>query len=162
MDINAPERVDLETRIRAEHPDELRLWLRLLACTQWIERDIRSRLRTEFDTTLPRFDFMAQLERFPDGLYMSELSHRMMVTGGNVTAITDQLEAAGWAERVEVTGDRRATRVRLTSAGSAQFRAMAQVHEGWVEHAFSSLSAAEIAVLHQLLGKVRRHFLETT
>ncbi|MES2973176.1 MAG: MarR family transcriptional regulator, partial [Pseudomonadota bacterium] len=87
--------MDLEARAHSEHPDALRLWLRLLTCTQLIEKQVRSGLREQFDTTLPRFDLMAQLERSPDGLKMNELSRRMMVTGGNVTGITDQLVAEG-------------------------------------------------------------------
>ena len=84
---------DTETRATSEHAPDLRLWLRTLACTNLIENYIRSRLRSDFGITLPRFDLMAQLERSPQGLKMGELSKRMMVTGGNVTGITDQLVA---------------------------------------------------------------------
>ena len=118
-------------------------------------------MRTQFETTLPRFDLMAQLERAPDGLRMNELSRRMMVTGGNVTGITDQLEAEGLVERVEVEGDRRAYRVRLTPRGRRQFNTMAQAHEGWIVDAFAGLDAAEIKTLRTLLGKVKDHFQET-
>ena len=92
----------------------LRIWLRLLTCTQLIERAVRSRLRERFGTTLPRFDLMAQLERHPEGLKMNELSRLLMVTGGNVTAIVDQLEKEGLVERLDEPADRRAFRVRLT------------------------------------------------
>jgi DNA-binding MarR family transcriptional regulator len=157
--------MDLEARAHSEHPEELRLWLRLMTCTQQVERQVRARLRTEFGTTLPRFDLMAQLERVPDGLKMRELSDRMMVTGGNVTGITDQLVAEGLVERVDVAGDRRAYRVRLTPRGRAQFRAMAQQHEQWIVEAFAGLGARDITTLHRLLGKVKQHtqhnFLET-
>jgi len=153
--------MDLEARAHSEHPDELRLWLRLLTCTQLIEKQLRTELRTQFETTLPRFDLMAQLERAPDGLRMNELSRRMMVTGGNVTGITDQLEAEGLVERVEVEGDRRAYRVRLTPRGRRQFNTMAQAHEGWIVDAFAGLDAAEIKTLRTLLGKVKDHFQET-
>ena len=152
--------MDLEARAHSEHPDELRLWLRLLTCTQLVERELRTRLRDEFETTLPRFDLMAQLERVPSGLRMSELSRRMMVTGGNVTGITDQLEAEGLVERVPVEGDRRAFSVRLTPAGRKQFKAMAERHESWIVDAFAGLSSTEIQALHQLLGKVKHHFQE--
>ena len=154
--------MDLEARAHAEHPDELRLWLRLLTCTQLIERQVRTDLREEWGTTLPRFDLMAQLEREPEGLRMNELSRRLMVTGGNVTGITDQLEAEGLVERVPVEGDRRAFHVRLTPAGRQQFQAMAQAHEQWIVDAFAGLTSAEIRTLHQLLGRVKQHFLETT
>ena len=152
--------MDLEARAHAEHPEELRLWLRLLTCTLLAERELRTRLRDEFETTLPRFDLMAQLERVPSGLRMSELSRRMMVTGGNVTGITDQLEAEGLVERVPVEGDRRAFSVRLTPAGRKQFKAMAERHESWIVDAFAGLSSTEIQALHQLLGKVKHHFQE--
>jgi DNA-binding MarR family transcriptional regulator len=110
--------MDKEARLQgttpAEHPEALRLWLRMLTCTQLIETRVRAALREQFDTTLPRFDLMAQLERAPEGLKMNELSRRMMVTGGNVTAITDQLVSEGLVQRCDVAGDRRAYRVQLT------------------------------------------------
>lgn len=154
--------MDLEARVHSEHPDELRLWLRMLTCTQLVEKEIRSGLREQWGSTLPRFDLMAQLERAPEGLRMNELSRRMMVTGGNVTGITDQLEGEGLVERVEVEGDRRAFRVRLTALGRRQFKAMAAAHEGWIVEAFAGLDQREVRALHQLLGKVKQHFFQET
>ncbi len=150
--------MDMEARGHSEHPQALRLWLRMLTLTQLIEKQVRTQLREQFDTTLPRFDLMAQLERKPDGLKMNELSRRMMVTGGNVTGITDQLVAEGLVERVLVEGDRRAYLVRLTPRGRTQFGEMARQHESWIVTAFDSLSPAEAQALHQLLGKVKQHY----
>ncbi|MGZ5182555.1 MAG: MarR family winged helix-turn-helix transcriptional regulator [Ramlibacter sp.] len=149
--------MDMEARAHSEHPEALRLWLRLLTCTQLVEKEVRAQLRERFDTTLPRFDLMAQLERAPEGMKMNELSRRMMVTGGNVTGITDQLVTEGLVDRVEVAGDRRACRVRLTPKGRKLFQEMAQQHEGWIVQAFSALTVREVATLHRLLGKVKRH-----
>ena len=153
--------MDLEARLHgaapSEHPEALRLWLRMLTCTQLIEKQVRSHLRAQFDTTLPRFDLMAQLERAPDGMKMKELSRRMMVTSGNITGITDQLVAEGLVERMDVEGDRRAYRVRLTPQGRQQFIDMAHQHEQWIVEAFSALSERDIKTLHRLLGKVKEH-----
>lgn len=149
--------MDLEARVHSEHPEALRLWLRLLTCTQLVEKQLRSQLRERFDTTLPRFDLMAQLERAPDGLKMNELSRRMMVTGGNITGITDQLVTEGLVDRVDVQGDRRAYRVRLTPKGRKLFHEMARQHESWVVEAFAGLSDRDVATLHKLLGKVKDH-----
>jgi DNA-binding MarR family transcriptional regulator len=149
--------MDIEARAHSEHPEALRLWLRLLTCTQLVEKQVRTNLRERFETTLPRFDLMAQLERAPDGLKMNELSRRMMVTGGNVTGITDQLVAEGLVERIEVEGDRRAYRVCLTAKGRKQFHDMARQHEDWILEAFSGLTDKEISTLHKLLGKVKEH-----
>jgi DNA-binding MarR family transcriptional regulator len=147
--------MDMEARAHSEHPEALRLWLRMLTCTQLVEKQVRGLLRERFDTTLPRFDLMAQLERAPDGLKMNELSRRMMVTGGNVTGITDQLVAERLVERIDVEGDRRAYRVRLTAKGRKQFHDMAREHEDWIVQAFSGLTDKDIASLHKLLGKVK-------
>ena len=149
--------MDMEARAHSEHPEALRLWLRLLTCTQIVKKQVRSQLRERFDTTLPRFDLMAQLERAPDGLKMNELSRRMMVTGGNVTGITDQLVAEGLVDRVDVEGDRRAYRVRLTPKGRKLFHDMAHQHESWIVDAFAGLSEKDISTLHKLLGKVKDH-----
>src|SRR3989338_9581939 len=149
--------MDMEARGHREHPEALRLWLRLLTCTQLIEKQVRGQLREQFDTTLPRFDLMAQLERNPDGLKMNELSRRMMVTGGNVTGITDQLVAEGLVERMDVEGDRRAYRVRLTPQGRELFNTMARQHEQWIVEAFAALGERDIATLYRLLGKVKEH-----
>lgn len=154
--------MDMEARGHSEHPEALRLWLRLLTCTQLVEKTVRSQLRTQFDTTLPRFDLMAQLERHPEGLKMNELSRRLMVTGGNVTGITDQLVTESLVERVDVIGDRRAFRVRLTARGRRQFSEMARAHEAWIVSAFESLSPREVASLHKLLGKVKQHHQSAT
>ena len=151
--------MDMEARAHSEHPEALRLWLRMLTCTQLVEKQVRSLLRERFDTTLPRFDLMAQLERAPAGLKMNELSRRMMVTGGNVTGITDQLVSEGLVERIDVEGDRRAYRVRLTAKGRKQFNDMAQEHESWIVQAFSGLGEKDIATLYRLLGKVKDHTL---
>jgi DNA-binding MarR family transcriptional regulator len=83
----------------------------------------------------------------------------MMVTGGNVTGITDQLVTEGLVDRVDVEGDRRAYRVRLTPRGRKLFNEMAQQHEQWIVDAFAALSDKDIAALHRLLGKVKDHAL---
>jgi DNA-binding MarR family transcriptional regulator len=152
--------LDLEARAHSEHAHELRLWLRLLTCSQLIEKRVRAGLREQFDTTLPRFDLMAQLERHPEGLKMKELSHRLMVTGGNVTGITDQLVNEGLVERLDVDGDRRAFRVALTEHGRTTFTEMARQHEQWIVDAFEGLSPRDLESLHKLLGKVKAHQLD--
>lgn len=148
---------DLETRLAEDHHQALKLWLRLLTCTNLITAEIRTRLREEFDTTLPRFDLLAQLERHPEGLKMSELSKRMMVTTGNVTGITDQLEAEGLVRREPDPQDRRAYTVKLTPQGRKVFAQMAQEHEGWVIDLFEGLSSREKDLMYTLLGKLKTH-----
>ena len=148
---------DLETRLTQDHHQSLKLWLRMLSCTVRIENEIRSRLRNEFGITLPRFDLMAQLERHPEGLRMGELSKRMMVTGGNITGITDQLEQEKLVVRVPDPKDRRAYSVKLTAAGRRAFERMASVHEGWIAELLSGVSAQDKSKLILLLSQMKQH-----
>jgi DNA-binding MarR family transcriptional regulator len=149
--------LDVESRLTDDHHQSLKLWLRMLSCTTLIESEIRSRLRTEFDITLPRFDLMAQLDRHPEGLRMGELSRRLMVTGGNVTGITDQLEREGLVLRAPVPDDRRAYSVKLTAAGRRAFTRMASVHESWISELMAGLSGAEKGLLIDLMSKMKQH-----
>ncbi|MBS0579187.1 MAG: MarR family transcriptional regulator [Proteobacteria bacterium] len=149
--------VDAETRIRDDHHLSVRLWLRLLSLTKHIEGVVRQQLQSNFQTTLPRFDLMAQLERARHGLKMSELSQRMMVTGGNVTGITDGLEKEGLVVREVDAGDRRVYRVRLTPEGQRQFRRMAADHEQWVIALFDGMSERAKEQLVGLLGELKQH-----
>lgn len=159
---NQPVLVDRETATDERDHTSLRLWLRLLTCTTLIENRVRANLRADFKTTLPRFDLMAQLARHPEGLKMGELSKLMMVTGGNVTGITDQLEKDGLVERVTLPGDRRAWQVHLTAKGREIFIGMATAHEDWIVSWMSSLDIEEQHALHTLLGKLKQGVREKT
>lgn len=149
--------LDLETRTKKSDHQALRLWLRLLSCTVGIEKKIRVRLRREFNTTLPRFDLMAQLERSAGGLRMNELSKQLMVSGGNVTGITDQLEREGLVVRTAYPGDRRAYTVKLTDIGLKRFREMAARHEQWIVELLGGLSREEQETLINELWKLKAH-----
>ncbi|GAB3471150.1 MarR family transcriptional regulator [Massilia terrae] len=151
------EALDLASRLTIDHHQSLKLWLRMLSCTVRIENEIRSRLRETFDITLPRFDLMAQLERHPEGLRMGELSKRMMVTGGNITGITDLLEREKLVLRVPDPKDRRAFSVKLTDAGRAAFAEMAAVHERWIEELLCDVAVDDKARLIELLSQMKRH-----
>ena len=155
-------RIDREFIARQDDHRALRIWLRLLTCTQLIEKRVRAGLREQFATTLPRFDLMAQLERHPEGLKMNELSRLLMVTGGNVTAIVDQLEKEALVERLDEPADRRAFRIRLTRAGERSFAEMARAHEEWVIELLAGLSRREHEKLLKLLAKVKSHAVEVT
>jgi DNA-binding MarR family transcriptional regulator len=146
-----------EARAQSSDHSAVKLWLRLLACSTQIEQEIRTRLRQRFATTLPRFDYLAQLERHPEGLRMNALSRYLMVTGGNVTGLTDQLVAEGHVQRLADPTDRRSLIVRLTPAGRAQFLRMAAEHEAWLVELFDGFDPAHKEALYEMLGRLRVH-----
>jgi len=146
-----------EARARSGDHAALKLWLRMLSCVTEIEAEIRRRLRERFGITLARFDYLAQLHRHKDGLKMRDLSRYLMVTGGNVTALTDELETDGLVVRANSPSDRRAWIVRLTPEGRRGFEAMAREHEQWILELFAALDARAVQQLHQHLGALRMH-----
>lgn len=149
------ENIGLEGRMAADDHQSLKVWLRLLSCSTQIETEIKKRLRAEFGMTLARFDYLAQLHRHPGGLRMSALSRFLMVTGGNVTGLTDELEKEGLVERVAEPDDRRSYRVSLTRKGRRLFAKIAAVHETWVISFFAGISAPQKGQLLDLLGRLR-------
>lgn len=150
-----------EARAQGDDHLDVKVWLRLLACSTEIEQYIRQRLRARFGTTLPRFDYLAQLERHPDGLRMNALSRYLMVTGGNVTGLTDQLVKDGLVERLDDLEDRRSYRVTLTPQGRTDFARMAAEHEQWLTELFGGLPGADKDALYHQLGHLRQHLNAT-
>jgi DNA-binding MarR family transcriptional regulator len=153
--ISVQEPFDHESRVEQSDHQAIRLWLRLLTCTNLIERHLRNRLRAEFDTTLPRFDLMAQLAREPEGLTMGDLSQRMMVSGGNVSGIASQLQAEGLISREPVSGNRRAFCVTLTALGEKRFAEMASAHEAWIVNCLAEVSGAEHEHMMSMLKQIK-------
>ena len=150
-----------EARARTEDHAALKLWLRMLASTTQIEAEIRRRLRERFGISLARFDYMAQLYRHREGLKMRVLSRYLMVTGGNVTGLTDELEREGVVARAPSPEDRRAWIVSLTPKGRADFEAMASEHEQWILEMFSGLDMKTIKQMHAQLGELRVHVMRS-
>ena len=128
---------------------------RLLTCTTLIEAEIRRRLQAHFDVTLPRFDLLAQLDKAENGLILGDVSKRMMVSAGNVTAIVDRLVASGAITRAPAPHDRRVQVIRMTPEGRAAFKAMARQHGDWIGDMFDDLTPKEMEALMGLLSKLK-------
>jgi len=146
-----------EARANANDPASVRLWLRLLSCSTQLEQHIRVRLRERFGTTLPRFDYLAQLDRHPEGLRLNTLSRYLMVTGGNITALTNQLIADGLIERLPDPHDGRSSIVRFSRTGRRRFQRMSAAHEQWLAELFDGFDAPHRDSLYALLGRLRVH-----
>lgn len=138
------------TKPRARYDSDLskarlRLWLKLLKSSRAIEDEVRRRLRSEYGSTLPRFDVMSALDRSEDGLKMGEISKRLRVSNGNITGIVDKLTEDGLALRVPIPGDRRAQLVRLTKRGKQEFKKHAKAHEQWISEILRGLDEDDVA-----------------
>lgn len=151
----APQAMGHEARASEEDHQSLRLWLRLLSCTNQLEGELRRRLHAQFGMSLSRFDYLAQLHRHADGLSMTALSSYLMVTGGSVTGLTNELVKEGLVTREVDENDRRSFTLRLTASGRKSFERIAEAHESWVVALFAGLGVADRDRLSDLLGRLR-------
>ncbi len=133
----------------------LRLWLRIVSCTQMVEQEIRTMLREKYDTTLPRFELMAALDRVPDGLTMGELSGWLMVTKGNVTGIAERLSEDGYIKRTPTPTDRRSFCVTLTPRGKKHFKEIENAYEQLLDRLFSEVSLDDSDMFTGVLARVK-------
>lgn len=129
----------------------LRLWLRLLKSTRYVEDEVRRRLRSECSSTLPRFDVMSALARSPRGLKMNEISKLLQVSNGNITGIVDRLADVGLVLRITPPDDRRSQLIRLTPKGHEEFARNAHAHEAWIDEIFGGLNEDDVdSMIHRL------------
>ncbi|WP_201797142.1 MarR family winged helix-turn-helix transcriptional regulator [Vibrio penaeicida] len=135
----------------------LRLWLRILGVSQTVQSELRQNFRVEFNSTLPRFDVLATLARYEEGMKMSDLSKALRVSGGNVTGIIDRLIEDEFVERAVMPNDRRASCVSLTELGRKEFEVQAKAHETWVNDLLISLDDESLDTLCQQLDDIIHH-----
>ena len=139
----------------ASGPLDLRVWVRLLSCVMQMEKRIRRNFVDQFDTTLPRFDVMASLDRYPEGQTMGDLSRSLLVSKGNVTAIVRQLEAQKLVISTVDPNDRRSSIVALTGEGQHLFDEMAAAHHGWIQQLMAEFPRTRQRELFDLLADLK-------
>lgn len=136
-------------------PMDVRVWLRMLSCTMTVEKTLRRNFLEKFNTTLPRFDVMASLDRHARGQTMGQLSRALLVSNGNVTAIVRQLEESGLVERRSDPDDRRSFIVALSAEGKVEFDRLAAAHHNWIAEAFAKVSPTTQTQLYDLLAELK-------
>lgn len=133
----------------------LKLWIRMLGVTRQVENQLREFLRVRHDTTLPRFDVMAALHRWRDGLTMTELSRTLLISNGNATTVVNRLVKDGMVSRIHSEEDRRRITVKLTPMGLAMFEAVAAEHREMVDGLFDGLDGEDLDLMRDVLRRLR-------
>jgi len=146
--------------IREKHDGALadrssvRLWLRLLSCAMAIEKDVQRRFAAR-GATLARFDVLAALDRNRRGMTMGALSRALLVSNGNVTQLVQKLARDGLVRMTTSSADRRASIVRLTPKGRAEFAGLAAAHHDWIDALVAGMDAPARENLYQALGDLK-------
>lgn len=154
---------DLSTDLHSQAPVDadtlamrrLKLWIRMLGVTRQVENQLREFLRVDHDTTLPRFDVMAALHRWRDGLTMTELSRTLLISNGNATTVVNRLVKDGLVMRILSEEDRRRITVKLTPKGLATFESVAAEHREMVDGLFGDLDQADLDAMRGVLRRLR-------
>lgn len=87
--------------------------------------------------TLPQYRVLAHVTASPERA--SAIAARAAVSRPSLTGLLDGLEAKGWVERVEVSGDRRGVSLEVTPTGRA---ALARAEKAMTAHLHDVLNAA--------------------
>lgn len=132
--------------------EEVQLWQRLQYNHATVQNYIRDKLRLQFNTTLPRFDVMAQLALHKKGIKMGDLSAILMVSNGNITSIALQLEKDSLVERITNDSDRRSTLIKLTAKGLRQYNKIEKAYRGWLNDLFQKFSPSQTRKLNKSLS----------
>lgn len=132
-----------------------------LALTTWVKlarafsllykksvEDIR-----RYGLTQPQFAVIEVLGHLGP-LKVGEICSKMLVTGGNMTLVLDNIEKLGYIERVHSKQDRRAILVQLTDKGQNIFDSVFHQHAEQITKLISVLSADEQKNLGDLLKKL--------
>lgn len=138
---------------------ETRLWLQLLSLHGEIFASLNAVLSSEFALSLAKFDVLAQLDRYPDGMALGQLSQNLKVSGGNVSGLVQRLLADDLISKAMSSEDRRSFIVRLTPKGATLFRKAADVHKKHLSKRLENVPARELdtalSVLKSLASKIR-------
>ena len=144
------------TRLSSEHSkNALRAWLLLLKTCNEMERFTNTRLQANYQTSLSRFDVLANLDQAGGSMSIGQLAKKLIASSGNISRLLDRMIEDDLIERHPNPADRRVNDVSLTRSGRALFRKMARDHENWVDHIFGATANEDIAELLRHLASIR-------
>ncbi len=130
----------------------LTTWVKLARAFSSFNRKSVESIRS-FGLTQPQFAVIEVLGHLGQ-LKVGELCDKMLVSGGNMTLVLDNLEKLGYIERTHSKEDRRAINVNLTSHGLKTFEEVFKIHAENISRFMNVLSADEQKDLGDLLKKL--------
>ncbi len=91
----------------------------------------------------------------PEGLMLSALSERLMVTCGNITGVVDRLETRGLLRRERSREDRRVVMARLTPEGRALYRRVVPEMRRYLAELLAGMAEADQLRLAALCAEMK-------
>jgi len=136
----------------------LNTWVKLARAFSSFNKRTTENIRS-YGLTQPQFAVIEILGHLGP-LKVGEICKKMLVTGGNMTLVLDNVEKLGLIERVHSKEDRRAILVRLTKEGQELFDRIFYSHAEYITQLMSVLTAQEQKTLGELLKKLGKAVAE--
>jgi MarR family transcriptional regulator, 2-MHQ and catechol-resistance regulon repressor len=130
----------------------LSMWVKLMRAYATFQRKNAEHLKN-FNITPAQYAVIECLGHLGP-MIMGELCKKMLVSGGNMTVVVDNLAKDGLVERVPSEDDRRAIMVRFTPKGKKVFDESFSKHAGHLTNLASVLNEKEQEDLGRLLKKL--------
>jgi DNA-binding MarR family transcriptional regulator len=116
---------------------------------------VDARLRESHDLSLAFFEPLHLISRGrEDSMRVGDLARRLRITVGGTSKLVDRIEEAGLIAREPDPGDRRASRVALTTAGKRKHTTALKTYEAEVAGILDGVLSAEDQ--HQMSDYVSR------
>jgi len=130
----------------------LSLWVKLARAHDTMST-LADRNIATFGLTTPQFGALECLGHLGQ-MTIGELGRKMLVTGGNMTVVVDNLVKQSLVERFGISNDRRKIMVRLTGKGEELFHEIFIKHAEFITDLVSVLTYREQEELGRLLKKL--------
>lgn len=136
----------------AKEKRALNAWIKFNRAGITLSSQMSESLRT-FKLTESQFAVVEVLYHIGP-LNLSEISEKLLCTGGNLTTVVDNLEKQNLAKRILSKTDRRQYKIHLTRKGKKHIEKLFPAHVKRMVEEFSVLSAAEQEELSRLCKKL--------
>lgn len=141
-----------KNRYPKEVETALDLWVKLARSYSAIYKYATDNIRS-LGITLPQLAVIEAIGHLGP-LTVGAICDKMLVTGGNMTLVLDNLEKLNLVKRVPSKNDRRAIIVELTPKGQKVFDKSFKEHAFFIANLMSALSSKEQKELATLLKKL--------
>jgi DNA-binding MarR family transcriptional regulator len=145
----------------ADHPEpdpfspaEFDAWRGLLRLHATVTGELQGKLADEHAISLAEYAVLITLVTEPDGLRMTDLAARRLITPSGISRVVDKLERRGLVARQEDPSDRRGFLSVLTEKGLRKLREAQVTHHAHVRETYlERLTEREQKTLARLLEK---------
>lgn len=123
--------------------------------------EIFNRCFQQYGISNAKFNMLVLLYREGDqGLMLSELGEKMLVTKSNITGMVDRLEKQGFVKRVRDDGDRRIIKAVMTGKGREFTVNIIEKYREWTEKIMEILDENEKNCMINVLRKLQKGLVE--